>query len=123
MTVPEPHASPTAPKDRDWDWDESEKLDAILEHGGWDAAARAHAWYDDAADENDPPEQKNAYKLPHHEIVDGDLRVVWSGVNSAMNVLLGGRGGVDLPAADRRAVYDHLARHYAEFDEEPPGLD
>lgn len=122
MTVPQPHASPTAPKDRDWDWDESDKLDAILDHGGWDAAARAHAWYDGSADENDPPEQKNAYKLPHHELVDGDLEVVWSGVNSAMNALLGGRGGVDLPDDDRRAVYDHLARHYAEFDEEPPEL-
>jgi len=32
----------------------------------------------------------------------------------------GRRGGVDIPDPDRRKVYDHLAAHYAEFDEEPP---
>jgi glutamine synthetase type III len=37
-----------------------------------------------------------------------------------MATLLGARGGVDIPAEDRRNVYEHLARHYREFDEEPP---
>lgn len=123
MTAPKPHASPTADRDRDWTWDGTDKLDDIIEHGGWDAVARAHAWYDDAADDNDPPHRKTAYKLPHHELVDGELRVVWEGVNSAMSVLAGGRGGVDLPQDDIDDVHEHLARHYEEFDEEPPALD
>ncbi|MEX2503651.1 MAG: hypothetical protein WD378_02305 [Egicoccus sp.] len=120
MAVPEPHASPTAPRDRDWNWDGTDKLDRIIEHGGWDAVANAHAWYDDAADDHDPPQLKTAYKLPHHELIDGRLEVVWSGVASAMNVIEGGRGGVDLPKDEIDAVYDHLARHYEEFGEEPP---
>ena len=37
-----------------------------------------------------------------------------------MTVVNGARGGVDIPDRDRRKVYDHLARHYGEFDEEPP---
>ena len=122
MTAPKPHASPTADRDRDWDWN-ADKLDRLIEHGGWDAVANAHAWYDDDADDNDPPQLKTAYKLPHHELVDGELKVVWSGVNSAMNVLAGGRGGADLPDAEVEDVHRHLARHYEEFDEEPPALD
>jgi hypothetical protein len=125
--VPEPHPSPKAPEDRAWNWHgtaEADKGDAILERGGWEAFARAHAWYDPAEDEegNDPPHEKQAYKLPHHELVDGDLRVVWGGVRSAMQVLAGARGGVDIPDADRRDVYRHLERHYREFDEEPPAF-
>ena len=118
--VPQPHSSPKAPIDRDWQWSGTDKLDAIAEHGGWDAVANAHAWYDGGRGDREPPQLKTAYKLPHHELVDGKLQVVWGGVNSAMNVLLGGRGGADVPDEDRKAVYDHLARHYAEFDKQPP---
>jgi hypothetical protein len=123
MTAPEPHASPTAPRDREWKWDGTDKLDRIIDERGWDAVARAHAWYDDDADEHDPPHRKTAYKMPHHELIDGELRVVWSGVHRAMNIMMGGRGGVDLPEGEIRGVYEHLARHYEQFDEEPPSLD
>jgi hypothetical protein len=98
MAVPEPHDGPTADKDRDWNWSEqgARQVDAMLEKGG--------------------------YKLPHHELIDGRLQVVWRGVTHAMNVLAGGRGGVDIHDKDRRAVWRHLARHYEQFDEEPPEL-
>jgi hypothetical protein len=120
-TVSAPHRSPTAPKERDWDWSGTSKLDRIQEHGGWPAVANAHAWHDPNEDpEHDPPQEKGAYKLPHHELIDSELRVVWRGVVAAMTVVNGARGGVDIPDTDRRKVYDHLARHYEEFDEEPP---
>ena len=111
--VPEPHTSPKAPEDRPWNWHgpaEADKSDAIVEAGGWTLLADAHAWYDPTADEEgrDPPHEKQAYKLPHHELVDGRLRVVWHG------------GGVDIPESDRNKVYDHLAEHCHEFDREPP---
>ncbi len=57
---------------------------------------------------------------PQHELVDGRLKVVWRGVVAAMAVVNGGRGGVDIPDGDLRKVYDHLAAHYAQFEEEPP---
>lgn len=120
-SVAAPHRSPTAPKDRDWDWDGTDKMDRIIRERGWDGVELAHAWHDPDEDpEHDPPQQKGAYKLPHHELIDGELRVVWRGVVAAMTVVNGARGGVDIPDADRRRVYDHLAAHYREFDEEPP---
>jgi len=127
VTVIEPHATPKAPEDRDWDWHgtrEADKSDELIRIGGWDALANAHAWYDPTADpEHDPPHEKQAYKLPHHEEVDGRVRVVWAGVRSAMQVLAGARGGVDLPDGDRKDVYQHLAKHYEEFDKQPPAYD
>ena len=119
-----PHRSPKADEDLQWNWHgtaEKDKTDEILEAGGWNLLADAHAWYDPTTEaEHDPPHEKGAYKLPHHELVDGRLRVVWNGVRSAMQVLLGARGGVDIPDSDRKSVYRHLARHYQEFDKEPP---
>lgn len=65
-----------------------------------------------------PPQRFSDLKLPHHRPQDG--RVVWRGVVAAMAALLGARGGVAIPAHERRAVYAHLAAHYRAFDAEPP---
>jgi len=74
------------------------------------------AWYDAEDREN-----FGAYKLPHHTVDDnGVLVTVWRGVSAAMAALMGARGGVDIPDSDFDKVYNHLARHYREFDKEPP---
>lgn len=72
------------------------------------------AWYD-----SEKPDIKSSYKLPHH-LVDG--KVVWRGVASAMGVMMGSMGGVDMPEADRKGVYNHLAKHYKQFDKEAPSF-
>lgn len=95
----------------------AEKIDAIIESGGWKLLAEAHAWFDPSEDEegNDPPRERGAYKLPHHEILDGRLRVVWNGVRSAMQVPDGSprrrehprggpQGGLPAPRAALRGV-------------------
>ena len=81
----------------------------------WKKYRQGFAWYD----ANDP-ERFTAYKLPHHYIEDGKLVVVWRGVVAAMATLLGARGGVEIPAEDKRGVYRHLSKHYKDFDKEPP---
>ncbi len=73
------------------------------------------AWYDE---EN--ADVKSSYKLPHHEA--SDLKAVWKGVAAAMGAVLGSRGGVDIPEADKQGVYNHLAKHYKEFDKEVPEM-
>lgn len=68
-----------------------------------------------------PPERFTDLKLPHHRPSrSGVGPAVWRGVTAAMAALMGARGGVDIPDSDRRDVYDHLARHYRQFDREPP---
>lgn len=71
------------------------------------------AWYDE---EN--AEDKGAYKLPHHKA--SDKNTVWRAVMAAMGALMGARGGVDIPEDDRKGVFEHLAKHYADFEKEPP---
>lgn len=70
-------------------------------------------WYDM---ENE--DVKSAYKLPHHRA--SDKHTVWNGVRAGMGALLGARGGVNIPDSDRRGVYNHLVKHYEEFDKEAP---
>lgn len=104
-----PHTTPTAPEDTAWDGP------AMVRECPAEAAAlrRMHAWVDSEAD----PDLKSSYKLPHHDLQG---RVVWRAVAAGMTALLGGRGGVDIPSGDRRGVYNHFARHYAQFDKEVP---
>jgi hypothetical protein len=72
---------------------------------------------------NMPPETFGDIKLFHHEAAKSGVgSVVWRGVAAAMAILMGGRGGVDIPAGDRRGVYNHLAGHYKQFDKEPPNF-
>jgi len=73
------------------------------------------AWYDSAN-----PDIKGSYKLPHHRM--SDKKAVWRAVYAAMAALLGARGGVKIPAGDKKGVYNHLAAHYKQFDKEAPEL-
>lgn len=70
---------------------------------------------------NNPPQSFGDLKLPHHQPdKTGVGPAVWKGVAAAMGALMGARGGVDIPAGDRKAVYNHLSKHYTQFDQEPP---
>jgi len=115
------HETPKAPEDTAWDADAAEARVRKWAGGpdkdkiDWAKYRQAFAWYN-----AEDPENFGSYKLPHHDVIDGRLVVVWRGVAAAMAVLFGARGGVDIPEADRKAVYTHLARHYRQFDREPP---
>jgi len=67
---------------------------------------------------SEEPDLKTSYKLPHQRA--NGHNVVWRAVAAAMGALLGARGGVRIPAEDRQGVYNHLAKHYKQFDKEPP---
>ena len=96
------------------------------ESEAWDAGAEVGAasvedlkimcaWYDEQK-----PDVKSSYKLPHHKA--SGHGVVWRAVAAAMAALLGGRGGVNVPDADKQGIYNHLAKHYAQFNKEPPAF-
>ena len=104
---------PHAPEDMDWN------ASAEVKGASVEDLMKMCAWYD-----GENPDIKGSYKLPHHT-VDG-YKTVLAGCQAAMGAMMGARGGVDIPEDDRQAVYNHLAKHYEEFDKEPPmmrGLD
>lgn len=100
------NATTKAPEDEAWDGP-AEVAAATVE----DLAVMC-AWVD-----SENRDLKTAYKLPHHK---ASHNVVWKGVAAAMAALLGARGGVDIPESDRKGVYNHLVKHYAQFEKEPP---
>src|SRR5947209_3881427 len=109
---------PLADRDREWDGDAAEKR--VRKWAGAEDEPNqkyrdAHLWYD--ADNKD---NFTAYKLLVADLVGGTLKVVPRGLMAAGNVLQGGRGGVDLPAADVERVKSHLAKYYAKMGDQAP---
>lgn len=111
-----------APEDQDWD--AGSAIQKVKEWASDDEGEidyskykQAFTWFD-----ADDPEKQGSYKLPHHTVAGDKLQVVWRGVAAAMAALLGARGGVDIPEAEMKGVYNHLAKHYEQFDKEPPEL-
>lgn len=78
-----------------------------------DVLKKICAWYD-----TEKPDVKSSYKLPHHN--PEGLKAVWRGVAAAMGALLGARGGASIPEGDKKDVYNHLAKHYKDFDKDAP---
>jgi HK97 family phage prohead protease len=112
------------PEGREWDASEAKKRlqkwatvknDEGEEIIDFEKYRRAFTWYDAGE-----PELLSSYKLPHHDIVNDELAVVWRGVAASMAALLGARGGVDIPDKDRKGVYGHLVKHYEQYDKNAP---
>jgi uncharacterized protein len=81
---------PKDPEDAPWDGPAEVKAAEVSD------LKKMCAWFD-----SENPDVKGSYKLPHHR-AEG-YNTVWQGVSAAMAALLGARGGVNIPEADKRA--------------------
>ncbi len=97
----------TAPESEDWDGPGEVSRAEVGD------LKKICTWFD-----SEDSDVKSGYKLPHHKAVG--YKAVWRGVAAAMAALLGARGGVKIPDGDRKGVYNHLAKHYEQFDKEAP---
>lgn len=79
----------------------------------WAKYRSGFAWYDEKN-----AEAFGSYKLPHHDIQNGEMVTSRAGVIAAGNVVSGSRGGAKID--DEEAVRAHLAKHYAQFKMTPP---
>lgn len=115
----------------------STDLPTADENVSWDsgeAIKRVKAWASDADGNIDftkyrkaffwvDPEnadKQGGYKLPFADIIDSELKAVWRGCAAAMGVMMGARGGVDIPEGDRDAVIAQIKKYYKKFDKEVP---
>lgn len=104
----------------DGPWDEgpnSKRLDSPLTLA---KVRAAYAWYDGAREE-DGELPKDAAKFLHHEInPDGTVGPAnLAACSATIGALHGARGGTSIPEADRRGVYDHVAKHLRDAGREP----
>ncbi len=90
---------PVADVDHARDSEAARKRVWEFSEGDYRQYRRAFLWYDSAR-----PEQKNSYKLPIADVIDGKLTVVPRAVNAVAAVLGGARGGVDIPDDDMDQV-------------------
>ena len=70
------------------------------------------------------PESETAAKFPHHD-VSAEGKPGPANVRACINgiaILNGGRGGADIPASDRPAIYRHLAMHMKDAGKDPAPL-
>jgi 2'-5' RNA ligase len=107
----------TATSDAEWDAAANEKrIDALTV----DKARAAYGWYDSGAVE-DGELPKSAAKFLHHQISeDGTAGAAnLAACSAAIGALHGARGGASIPDADRRGVYDHVAKHLRDAGHEP----
>ncbi len=93
------------------EWSASKEMAKVDQPSDWKLMS---TWYD-----SENSELKGSYKLPHHS-GDTGHKAIWRGVAAAMAALMGARGGVDIPDSDRRGVYNHLSKHYTQYDREAP---
>lgn len=76
---------------------------------------QAFVWFNSA-----DPNIFGSYKLPFADVIGGMLKAKWGGVFRAMGAVLGARGGVAIPAADKKRAYNFLASYYKKFDKPVP---
>lgn len=123
-----PHTLPTAPEDARWNpgaVSEAQIIHTILQdwqkedaEPNWDAAKKANVWWQDPGTRISDYKLKVARRDPIEN--DAPLKLFWRQVASRMAILMGARGGVDIPEEDRKACYDELVRCYERFDKQPP---
>lgn len=89
--------------------------DAILKRGGWSLFNRVHFYRNPGADR----ETKAAYKLPYAKIQGESVKIFRSALLAVQAVLLGGRGGVDIPGAEKKRVAKQVIKGLRRFDTEP----
>jgi hypothetical protein len=108
----------TATSDDPWDAAEQEvKVTSPSDEAYY---AEVYAWRDDEADTS----VKSSYRFIHHFVGDdgGPQAASTVACSAGIGVLNGGRGGTTIPDADRKGVYDHLARHLVDAGREAPAL-
>jgi len=99
---------PMAAPDTAWDGGAAKK--ALGERAGingdnpsWQKYGEGFLWHAES------PQSTGDFKLPIATVVDGKLTIIPRAVNAVASVLAGGRGGVDIPDADKSRIASIVA--------------
>lgn len=101
------HAYPLADEGAKWDGP------AVIRESEIDDLKKICAF---VADKKPEDLTKGDFKLPHHLTRADGYKTVKKGVVAAVGAIMGARGGVNIPEADKEAVKAHLKKHYKEFE-------
>ena len=100
------------PRLRKWaSKDGSGKADQMI----WSKYQQVHFWYDE-----NRADEFTAYKLPFCDVIDGQVYAIPRAIFAVAVVLQGGRGGLNVPEADKEKIKKKVAVYYHRMGEEPP---
>lgn len=104
----------------DADWDGPGAVAALSDDATQSDFEHLFAWEPADLDER---KSKSNWKFPHHQVESGKPRAAnITACQSVISVLNGGMGGADIPDADRKGVYDHVAAHLKDAGKTPAEL-
>lgn len=109
---------PLASKDTAWDSSAAIKrvrAKTDSEDSPSSSYKNAFMWFDSS-----DTDSFGAYKLPYVDVIDGELKVIPRAIFAIASVLQGGRGGVDIPDADKAKIKAHVNRYYKKLDMDSP---
>jgi phage head maturation protease len=110
---------PTIDENKSWDATEAVKRVRkwASSDGSGDKDKVDFSKYKEAFLKYDPENKENfgSYSYPHHDVENGELKTHWRGTVAAMVRLSNIKD-----EAEREKAYNHLAKHYKQFDKEPP---
>lgn len=109
---------PLGGEDAEWDGGAAEKR--VREWAGgdsldWAKYAKGFMWFDP-----EDPEKLSSYKLGYADIIDGKLTAMPRAIYAIAAILKGGRGGVDIPDADKTKVAAHVNQYYEKLGKDSP---
>lgn len=109
-----------ADREKEWDAGAAERRVRAWAGGddiNWDKYRRAFMWYN-----SEDTEMLGSYKLGFADISGGRLIAIPRGIFAIAGVLMGARGGVQIPVEDKAKVQAHCEKYYTkmrkEFDDE-----
>lgn len=76
---------------------------------------KAFLWFDESNADN-----FGSYKLPIADVIDGKLMAMPRAIHAAAGVVNGARGGLDIPASDKKKVIATLKKYYNKMGEDAP---
>jgi len=103
---------PLADRGRAWDQSAAEKRVRSWAGDDWGKYGRAFFAHD-----TEKAEQVTGYKLQFADVVDGELQAVPRAIFAVAAVLMGSRGGVDLPEDVQAAVKGKVAAYYHKIED------
>ena len=111
-----------APINTPWGWEAGAKETTLGDPPNWERFKMAHAWFDAELAETD-----NGYRLPFAQLIDGELKVVFRGVASAMGAITRHLKGQDpkqslegITNDELLPIYNLLKSYYERFAMDAP---
>ncbi len=109
--------SPLTDRDREWDASAAERRVRAWSGGeddmNWSKYRQAFFWYDEES-----PELFGSYKLGFADIINNRLTATPRGIFAVAAVIMGARGGVDIPEAEMAKVKSHVEKYYTKMAKE-----